>query len=108
MVDNKSVGDQIHEYQELLRQVEKDGTIFNENFKVSNLIDKLPPSWDNFARTLRHKQGEFTLTQTINSLRVEDKHRESTNSQNERPPKVNLVENNHNNYRNNNNYKNKF
>ena len=34
MVDNKSVGDQIHVYQELLRQVEKDGTIFNENFKV--------------------------------------------------------------------------
>ena len=108
MVDNKSVGDQIHEYQELLRQVEKDGTIFNENFKVSNLIDKLPPSWDNFARTLRHKKEEFTMTQTINSLRVEDKHKASTNSQNERPPKVNQVENSHNNYRNNNNYKNKF
>ena len=57
-----------------------------KTLKFWNLIDKLPPSWDNFSRTLRHKQGGFTLTQTINSLRVEDKHRASTNSQNERPP----------------------
>ena len=33
MVDNKYVGYQIHEYQELLRQVEKDETIFNETLK---------------------------------------------------------------------------
>ena len=100
MVENKPVGDQIHEYQEFLRKIEKGGTTFSEDFKVSSLIDKLPPSWDNFAKTLRHKQGELTLTQTINALRVEEKHRVSTNSQNERPPKVNLVENSNNNHNN--------
>ncbi|CAL2244459.1 unnamed protein product [Prunus armeniaca] len=33
MVENKSVGEQIHEYQELLRGVEKKGTKFSEDFK---------------------------------------------------------------------------
>ena len=58
MVNNKSVGEQIHEYQELLRGVEKKGTKFSENFKVSCLNDKLPQSWNDFARTLRHKQNQ--------------------------------------------------
>ncbi|CAL2241227.1 unnamed protein product [Prunus armeniaca] len=96
MVENKSVGEQIHEYQELLRGVEKKGTKFSEDFKVSCLIDKLPPSWDEFARTLRHKQGEVTLVQVINSLRVEEKHRSSQKKETEKPPTVNLVENNSN------------
>lgn len=96
MVENKSVGEQIHEYQELLRGVEKKGTKCSEDFKVSCLIDKLPPSWDEFARTLRHKQGELALVQVINSLRVEEKHRSSQKKETEKPPIVNLVENNNN------------
>ncbi|KAH7845127.1 hypothetical protein Vadar_000046 [Vaccinium darrowii] len=42
--DEKLVGDQIHEFQELLRGVEKKGTTFSEEFKVSCLINKLPSS----------------------------------------------------------------
>ena len=52
MVDNKPV---IHEFQELLRKVEMKGTKLSEEFKVSCLIDKLPPSWINYAKSLRHK-----------------------------------------------------
>lgn len=61
MIDGKSIGDQIHEFKELLKGAEKSGTTFSEDFKVSCLIDKLPPSWLEFARSLRHKQGELTI-----------------------------------------------
>ena len=103
MVDNKLVGDKVHEFQELLRKVERSGTKFSEDFKVSSLIDKLPPSWNEFSKTLRHKQGELTLAQTINSIRVEEKHRVGTKTQSERPPRVNLVKDNNNKNRFNNN-----
>ncbi|RXH76566.1 hypothetical protein DVH24_019454 [Malus domestica] len=86
VVNNKSAGEQIHEYQELLRG-------FNEDFKVSYLIDKLPQSWNDFARTLRHKQGELTLVRVINSIRIEEKHRSSQKKETEKQTTVNLVEN---------------
>ncbi|XP_028054885.1 nitric oxide synthase-interacting protein homolog [Camellia sinensis] len=106
MTDEKPIGEQIHEFQELLRGAEKSGTIFSEDFKVSCLIDKLPPSWTKFAQSLRHKQGELTLTQTLNSLRVEEKHRASLPKPLEKPPKVNLIENKNSSNNNNSNNKN--
>ncbi|KAK3037902.1 hypothetical protein RJ639_031793 [Escallonia herrerae] len=77
MVEGKAISDQIHEFQDHLRAVEENGSKFSEDYKVSCLIDKLPPSWSDFAKGLRHKQGTLTLTQTFNSLRIEEKHRES-------------------------------
>ncbi|CAN6586555.1 unnamed protein product [Malus baccata var. baccata] len=79
VVNNKSAGEQIHEYQELLR--------------VSYLIDKLPQSWNDFGRTLRHKQGELTLVRVINSIRIEEKHWSSQKKETENQTTVNLVEN---------------
>ena len=119
MVDGKPIGEQIHEFKELLQRAEKGGitdgeegkTLFSEDFKVSCLIDKLPPSWSGYARELRHKQGILTLTQAINSIRVEEKHRDSLPKPNEKPPKVNLVENGGKNNRSNfnrNNHNHRF
>lgn len=110
MIDGKSIGDQIHEFKELLKGAEKSGTTFSEDFKVSCLIDKLPPSWLEFARSLRHKQGELTMTQTINTLRVEEKHRAVLVAKpEEKTPRVNLVEtpnrnNNHSHHNRNNHH----
>ncbi|BBN67288.1 hypothetical protein Prudu_35S000400, partial [Prunus dulcis] len=95
MVENKTVSEQIHEYQDFLRKIELKGTKFSEEFKVSCLIDKLPPSWLNFAKTLRHKQGVLTLTQVLNSLRIEEKHK-SSNKPKEEKTNVNLVETSNN------------
>ena len=91
MVDGKSIGDQIHEFKELLRKAESNGTILSEDFKVSCIIDKLPSSWSDFARSLRHKQGELLMIQVISALRIEENHRSSLNAM--KPYKVNLVEN---------------
>ncbi|KAK2981043.1 hypothetical protein RJ640_005935 [Escallonia rubra] len=50
MVEGKAISDQIHEFQDNLRAVEENGSKFSEDYKVSCLIDKLPPSWSDFAK----------------------------------------------------------
>ncbi|KAK2971648.1 hypothetical protein RJ640_010889 [Escallonia rubra] len=94
MVEGKAISDQIHEFQDHLRAVEENGSKFSEDYKVSCLIDKLPPSWSDFAKGLRHKQGTLTLTQAFNSLRIEEKHRESIKQKGVTSNQANLVENN--------------
>jgi hypothetical protein len=94
MVDGKSINEQIHEFLEYLREVEKSGSTFSEDYKVSCLIDKLPPSWNDFSK--RHRQGSLTLTQALNSIRIEDQHRLILKSKTELEVKVNLVEQNKN------------
>ena len=55
MVDGKLISNQIHEFQKLFRGVKKKCTTFSVDFKVCCIIDKLPPSWSNFAQFLKHK-----------------------------------------------------
>ncbi|KAG8364914.1 hypothetical protein BUALT_Bualt18G0048000 [Buddleja alternifolia] len=91
MVDEKSINEQIHEFQDLLKPLEEGGSKFSEDYKVSCLIDKLPPSWSNFARGLRHQQGSLTLSQVFKSLRVEEQHRINVKQEGLKA-KANLVE----------------
>ena len=62
---------QIYGFQELVRDVEKKVTTFSVSFEVYYLLNKLSPSWSNVAQSLIHKQGELTITQVINLLRIE-------------------------------------
>jgi hypothetical protein len=39
------------------------------------MIAKLPPSWTEFATSLKHKRWEFDVTQLIGTLDMEDKER---------------------------------
>ena len=48
----------------------------DESIIVSNIIDKLPPSWKDFKRNLKHKKEDISLEQLANSLRVEEEIRE--------------------------------
>jgi len=36
------------------------------------IIDKLPPSWKEFKRTLKHKKEDISLDDLANHLRVEE------------------------------------
>ena len=92
MVNDKPIGDQLHTFQDHVRYLESKGSKFSEEFKVSNLIDKLPPSWSDFARELRHNQSSLTLNNAIVKVRIENEHRQNEKSKTEVSPKVNLTE----------------
>jgi hypothetical protein len=42
---------------------------------AGGIIAKLPPSWTNFATTLKHKRQEFSMIELIGSLDVEERAR---------------------------------
>jgi hypothetical protein len=42
---------------------------------AGGIISKLPPSWKDFATSLKHKRQEFTIDGLIGSLDVEEKAR---------------------------------
>jgi hypothetical protein len=42
---------------------------------AGGIIAKLPPSWMNFATTLKHKRQEFSVAELIRSLDVEERAR---------------------------------
>ncbi|XP_020247372.1 uncharacterized protein LOC109825063 isoform X2 [Asparagus officinalis] len=100
MVDSKPINDQLHEFQDYIRYLQSKGNTFSEEYKVSSLIDKLPPSWSDFAKDLRHLQGDLTLVQALKGIRIEDQHRQNSKPKNEMKAKVNLVEEKPKNFRN--------
>ena len=42
---------------------------------AGGIISKLPPSWRDFATSLKHKRQEFTIDELIGTLDVEEKAR---------------------------------
>jgi hypothetical protein len=43
---------------------------------AGGIIAKLPPSWTDFATTLKHKRQGFSVTELIDTLDVEERARE--------------------------------
>ncbi|KAH7846386.1 hypothetical protein Vadar_013413 [Vaccinium darrowii] len=76
MVDEKSVIDQVHEFQNILYDLKRKGVELSDTFLVASLIKKLPPKWTEFGRDLKQKPDDFTLDDLIVSLNIEEKHRE--------------------------------
>jgi hypothetical protein len=75
MVDDRSVVEQAHEIQALVKDLEVHGCELPDKFVAGCVIAKLPPSWTEFATSLKHKRREFDVTQLIGTLDVEDKAR---------------------------------
>nr|GEW52851.1 zinc finger, CCHC-type [Tanacetum cinerariifolium] len=44
----------------------------DETIQVSCVIDKIPPSWNDFKHTLKHKKEELTLVELGSHLRIEE------------------------------------
>jgi hypothetical protein len=49
--------------------------VLPDKFIAGGIIAKLPPSWRNFATSLKHKRQEFSVIDLIGSLDVEEKAR---------------------------------
>ena len=61
MIDNKPVIDQLHEIQHILNQFTVKHMNMDEPIFVYFVIDKLPQSWKDYKKELKHKTGELTL-----------------------------------------------
>ena len=75
MTDDRSVVEQAHELQSLAKELEHFTCVLPDKFVAGGIIAKLPPSWRNFATSLKHKRQEFSVSDLIGSLDVEEKAR---------------------------------
>jgi hypothetical protein len=75
MVDDRTVVEQAHGIQALVKDLEMHGCDLPDKFVAGCMSAKLPPSWTEFATSLKHKRREFDVTQHIGTLDVEDKAR---------------------------------
>ena len=62
MVENCPVIDQFHELQIMHANIKLHKFEMDEVFIVSNIIDKLPPSWRDVKHALKYKREEITLS----------------------------------------------
>src|SRR3954466_3343543 len=75
MVGDRPIVEQDHEIQSLARELENFTCVLPDKFVAGGIIAKLPQSWRNFATSLKHKRQEFSVTNLIGTLDVEEKTR---------------------------------
>ena len=64
MVDSKTVGSQVQELQLTLHDLIAEDMVVNKAFQVAAMIQKLPPSWNDF-NYLKHKRKEMKLEDLV-------------------------------------------
>jgi hypothetical protein len=79
MVENQSVVEQAHEFQALVKKPELFPCPLPDKFVADGIIAKLPPSWKDFATSLKHKRQEFNIEELIGILDVEERVRIKNN-----------------------------
>ena len=65
MVDDKSITEQVQEFQLIANKIVITGTALDENFHVGAIVSKLPPSWKEYRSKLLHKKEDLTLEQLL-------------------------------------------
>ncbi|XP_070029830.1 uncharacterized protein [Nicotiana sylvestris] len=72
MIDNKTVGTQVQEFQLIFHDLIAEGMVLNEAFQVAAMIEKLPPSWRDFKNYLKHTRKEMKLEDLVICLKIEE------------------------------------
>ena len=61
MVEDRPVMEQFHEIERMLNNFAMHNMNMDECIIVSSIIDKLPQSWKDFKRSLKHKKEDISL-----------------------------------------------
>ena len=79
MVEDRSVVEQAHEIHTLAKDLKncskETPCVLPDKFVAGGIIAKLPPSWKDFATSLKHKRQAPTIDGLIGTLDVEEKAR---------------------------------
>ena len=75
MTDERPIVQQAHEIQSLAKELEYFKCVLPDKFVAGGIIAKLPPSWNNFATSLKNKRHEFSVLDLISTLDFEEKAR---------------------------------
>ncbi|XP_047317914.1 uncharacterized protein LOC124921318 [Impatiens glandulifera] len=62
---------QVQEIQVILHEMHAEGMNLGETFQVAAIIEKLPPSWNDFKNYLKHKRKEMNVEELVIRLRIE-------------------------------------
>ena len=86
--------DQFHEIQHILSQFKKQKMNVDDSIVVSSIIEKLPPFWKEFKKSLKHKKEDLTLKELAKHLQLEKETRrqESKDEIGAHVSKVHVVE----------------
>ena len=61
----------MQELQLILHDLIAEDMVVNEDFLVASMIEKLPPSWNDFKNYLKHKRKEMKLEDLVFRLKIE-------------------------------------
>ncbi|XP_010484754.1 PREDICTED: uncharacterized protein LOC104763032 [Camelina sativa] len=94
MSDSGLVMEQYNELLRILGQFAQHNMKMDESISVSSIIDKLPPSWKDFRRMLKHKKEELSLVQLGSHLRIKESLRvqEGGKPKEAEPSSINMME----------------
>jgi hypothetical protein len=75
MIDGRPVMEQLYELERILNNFKSHNMNMDDCIAVFSIIDKLPPSWKDFKRSLKHRKDDMSLEDLANALRVEEEYR---------------------------------
>jgi hypothetical protein len=67
MVDNRSIVDQAHEFQLIVRELDQFGCKLPDKFVAGGIIAKLPSTWRDYATSLKHKRQNISVEDLLAS-----------------------------------------
>ncbi|GKA35137.1 hypothetical protein Tco_0721628 [Tanacetum coccineum] len=96
MIDSRPVMEQFNELLRILGQYTQHGLKMDESISVLSVIDKLPPSWEDFKHSLKHGKDDLSLVQLSSHLRIEESLKAQESNKGKRKevvgPSVNMME----------------